>query len=576
MKQNIPSQLATITRRVVMQLSITGVTGLSLLTASVVAQEVAPGFTPGSTANQPFELLKEAVPTWVPPATEVAPSLPDWAPPTTPAEVPSVNVPDLSQRALNSFDSDVIQPPVDVEFDVLQPDFNEPLQAPVQPPAAIDQNATFGTFGVPVIPEVPESLGVPQPAIETLSPAQPLGFDSDLGPSVITNEFVSPQTSAAFAGAQGIEGFPEANLRTPVRNILSGVNTRLTPTDESVHAVGQLTLLSLSRDYRGRGRTLSSGVPNLLANGPDEGDFTGVDLSYGRRRGGGQGWEIRYLGFNPDQATDISASSPTLVYGGLAPPLNDPATFGGIIPIGIPETFGLSGIGFPGLSVADIFNDSSNHRVSRDSEFGSFEFNLLRASAGGHRLSAGSALVEFFAGLRGVSFQETTVFTGAGTQTVGFPTSAFYSSEVENSLFGLQIGGRLERPRQNGWSTSFGTRIGIYNNRIESRQSAQIQFDDGSTAVPQLLFGDDAGTPFDFTDTDNELAFLGELDFGVIYHFRPQTRARFGYRGIAVTNIADSAGQLEDSLFDIGEVSEPTAFGDLIVGGFYFGVDHAF
>ena len=574
MKQNIQSQLAIIARRA-MQLSITGVAGLSLLTASVVAQEVAPGFTPGSTANQPFELLKEAgtVPNWNPPATEVAPALPDWAPPSTPVEVPTVSVPDMSQQNL-SFDSDVIQPPQDVEFDILQPDIDTPPQgSSSRQPAINSDNATFGTFGVPAIPEIPETVSMPQQATETL----PLGFDSDLEPAVIENEFVTPQSSVAFEGSQGLEGYPgAANLRTPVRNILSGVNSHLTPNDGGVHAVGQLTLLSLSRDYRGRGRTLSSGVPNLLANGPDEGDFTGVDLSYGRRRSGGQGWELRYLGFNPDQATDISASGPTLVYGGLAPPLNDPATFGGVIPANIPETFGLSGIGFANLTVADIFDDSSNHRVSRDSEFGSIEFNFLRASAGGHRLSCGNAMVEFFGGLRGVSFQETTVFTGAGTRTDGFPRSAFYSSEVENSLFGLQIGGRLERQRKNGWSTSFGSRVGIYNNRIESRQRAEVQFDDGSTAVPQILFGDAAGQSFDFTGTDNELAFLGELDFGVIYHFRPQTRAKFGFRGIAVTNIADSAGQLEDSLFNVDEVQEPTAFTDLIVGGFYFGVDHAF
>ena len=76
--------------------------------------------------------------------------------------------------------------------------------------------------------------------------------------------------------------------------------------------------------------------------------------------------------------------------------------------------------------------------------------------------------------------------------------------------------------------------------------------------------------------TDNELAFLGELDFGVTYQFRQQTRARVGFRGIAVTNVADSAGQFEDSLFDVDSIAQPQAFQDLIVGGFYFGVDHAF
>ena len=104
----------------------------------------------------------------------------------------------------------------------------------------------------------------------------------------------------------------EPRLFTPVRNVLGTLNQGLAG-NESVHAVGQLSFLSFARDYRGRGRQLSSGAPNLFANGPSEGNFTGVDLSYGRRRSGGRGWEARYIGFDPAQASDVSAD-PTLVW----------------------------------------------------------------------------------------------------------------------------------------------------------------------------------------------------------------------------------------------------------------------
>ena len=56
MKQRRQSQLATAVRKA-MLLSVTGFAGLSVLTSSVTAQDIAPGFTPGSTANQPFALL---------------------------------------------------------------------------------------------------------------------------------------------------------------------------------------------------------------------------------------------------------------------------------------------------------------------------------------------------------------------------------------------------------------------------------------------------------------------------------------------------------------------------------------
>ena len=165
---------------------------------------------------------------------------------------------------------------------------------------------------------------------------------------------------------------------TPVRNILRGVGSRL-GANTSVNSIGQLTFLSFGRDYRTRGRQLSRGIPNLFANGPDENEFTGVDFSYGQRRAGGRGWEWRFIGFNPGRATDVAGASPQLVWGGLAPPLNDPATWpSGVINPNTPETFGLSGLGLNGVSMADIFGDAQNHRVSRDSEFGSFELNMLR------------------------------------------------------------------------------------------------------------------------------------------------------------------------------------------------------
>jgi len=358
-------------------------------------------------------------------------------------------------------------------------------------------------------------------------------------------------------------------VHTPVRNVLGSVSNRLAG-DETVHAVGQLSFLSFSRNYGDRGRQLSAGTPNLFANGPDEGNFSGVDISYGQRRSGGRGWEARYIGFNPQEASDVSAF-PTLVFGGLAPPLNQ---IPGIDP-NTPQTFGLSGIGLGGVSVGDVFSDALNHRVTRDTEFGSFEFNLLRA-AGRTRLSNNSgSVVELFAGLRGVSFSETTTFSAGAIQSPDL-SSAFYSSDVRNSLFGVQIGGRLESPLSKGWGWTFGTRVGVYNNRVESQQRSQFVLADGSQLTPVLFFGDDAGQEFDFDGKSNELAFLGELDFGVTYQFRQQTRARVGFRGIAISNVAIASGQFEDSLFDASLISEPQASDDFIVGGFYFGVDHAF
>ena len=421
--------------------------------------------------------------------------------------------------------------------------------------------ASSSAPGVPTAAPIPEATTSPEPTALLKQ---------------IDDTVAAPQSTEAVDGESSDEDGNDACLeddtagsarwRTPVRNILGTALFRLKG-DDGVNAVGHFSLLSLARDYRGDGRALSSGIPNLFANGPDEGDFTGFDIGYGRRRKGGKGWELRFLSFNPDEAVDIAGSSPTLVWAGVTDPLVNPNT---------PAFSGLSGIGVGAVSMADVFDDAVNHRVIRDSQFGSVEFNLLRASAGGAKFSCGNSMVEFTGGLRAVSFDESISFAAGATSAAGFPSTATYTSEIENELFGLQIGARLERQFTKGWGYTFGTKVGIYNNRISGNQRAEFRFSDGSVATPQVLVGADAGTGFDFSGTDNELAFLGELDLGVIYQFSHRARARVGYRGIAVTNVAAAATQLESNLFDVEAVAEPKAWDDLIVGGLYFGVDYGF
>lgn len=573
MKLNNQSQLSRISRGVKIA-SIGGLIGLAFIANPAMAQDEAP-------ADSPFSFIPEAsksvlgLPSADTTSDEAPGNLGIWSPPTTPVEpAPEWSPPETQ------VEPETLEPATSSMIQASAPNSVELEEAPpaTTPESAVESTASALSEAAET-PQIPDTAAIP--SLDEPEVSSPLDFpeDEQLGipdpsaefDSVVKDESIvdSPgqpagiATEEPFAIGRPVVNFP---FRTPVRDALGGVSSILGG-DQSVRATGQLTFLSLSRDYRGKGRILSNGVPNLLANGPDEGAFTGVDINYGRRSSNGRGWEMRFFGFDPGSASDVAGSNPSLAWGGVVAPFPD---------FSITETVGLSGIGFNGISMSDVFNNAGNHRVTRDSEFGSFEFNFLRASAGGQRMSCGNATVEFFGGLRGVTFNETIAFAAAAPQVTGLPRSASYLSEVKNNLFGLQIGGRLERQQANGWGYTFGSRVGIYNNRVESRQHASYQFDDGSSATPQILFGDDAGRNFDFDGKDNELAFLGELDFGFVYQFRPQVRARVGYRGVVITNVADGAGQFEENLFDADAVAEPKAFGDFFVGGLYFGVDYAF
>jgi hypothetical protein len=396
------------------------------------AQESEPkSFTPGSIPGQPFPQTEHSV--------RVAST--EWSVPVTEAEAISWEPPQtLAQESPSDLIENTISDPPFPLTDELPIDVSEAAKSVVEQVSSSINDTTEATEAaldnseasqliedVPAIPDTP-AFELPDPVTEPVE-----DLEENFGLSVIAEGSSEPEgvattesscepcssPAAGIGTGRSYLNAPVPQLFTPVRNILGGFSSRLAG-NESVHAVGQLTLLSLGRDYRGKGRLLTNGGPNLLAIGPDEGDFTGVDISYGRRRAGGKGWEMRYIGFAPESATDVSSGAPFLVWGGLTPPLNDPATWGGTVPNGLPETFGLSGLGIGGLNMGDIFNDAQNHRVTRDSEFGSFEMNLLRATTGGTRLSCGNSTVELFGGLRGLAFNETTTFTAGGTQAATF------------------------------------------------------------------------------------------------------------------------------------------------------------
>jgi len=263
-------------------------------------------------------------------------------------------------------------------------------------------------------------------------------------------------------------------------------------TSASRNRVFGFNVLSMSRANFNDSRAFDAGLSSGRITLEDTG---GLELFMTTRNGNGTGWEVRYFG----------------LFGGSE---------------SISETL------FPTGASASLTRTGDVHNV---------ELNYLR-QAEGPLAGLGLSLNEVIFGVRYFQFNDGLSFNS------NFSPS--FSQEAENSLFGLQIGRRLEKQFAYGIGFVGTGKLGIYNNRINSS------------------FENDFGTTF--TGSRDDVAFLGELDLGLTYTFKPNVRAKLGYRAIAATELGIAERQSTVG----GSPSHVTdSDGDIYIEGGYIGIE---
>ena len=310
---------------------------------------------------------------------------------------------------------------------------------------------------------------------------------------------------------------------------------------------------SFARDYED-GVLLSQNPSGdrLFTDDADEGDFGGYGVSLARRQCNGKGFELRYWAFNPSASArldgaQVAAQLPSLVYLEHQPSARD---------------------------VLSIYDSATAHVVERDTDINNFEINLLN-NGGYYQTRRGrSAHFELVGGLRWFQFDERLAFTALG-DTAAFPlaTETFtYRSEVENDLWGLQLGARNELCFTNRLRGFFGVSAGVFNNRIRTRQN----FADANGVGAVLTDGPSSGRVFDYSDEKNDVAILGELDAGLTYQLSQRTRARFGYRTLGVAGVALAADQIPVDFRRTDRIQRANSNGSLLLHGGYAGLEFCF
>ncbi|MEM7456742.1 MAG: BBP7 family outer membrane beta-barrel protein [Planctomycetota bacterium] len=306
-----------------------------------------------------------------------------------------------------------------------------------------------------------------------------------------------------------------------------------------------LSALYFQRDYED-GRFLSSdgAGARYYSDDADHGTMNGIEASLTRRGCNGYGWQMLYWGI-PQEDVQIQSA---------AGPLTSQLT-------------GLDQVYFGAADVYSIYNAGTVHTFARSSEINNFELNMLR-NAGRFGDCGQCGTYEFIAGFRYFNFDERFNFS---TDYPGStPPTLDYDIEVENQLYGFQVGGRREycKGRMN---FGLGTNVGIFNNRAESNQSIIS----GGGAYPTYIAGPNAGTDFNFNDRKNDVAIIGQIDASLIMCISERARARIGYRALGVSGVALAVDQIPYDFTDVQKLESVNTNGELMLHGGYFGIEIA-
>ena len=270
-------------------------------------------------------------------------------------------------------------------------------------------------------------------------------------------------------------------------------------------------------------------------------------------RANGNGWEARYFGLYPDNASATLTGAQVSAVG----------------------LRGFDRLGFrQGTPVSDFFAAGTSQTVSRDTDIYNVEFNLLRNGGRFCTRRGRRGNFELLAGFRYFEFDEDFRYSTAdGTTPIDYRLNA------DNTLLGGQLGCRGEVCLSNRLRGAGTIKTGIFNNNVTTNQ--RITNPDQSvfaTVDPLLPNGTASGNVrnFDYSDEKNDVAFLSEIDLGLIYQMSAKSRFRVGYRAIGVAGVALATDQIPYEFNNPVSAGRANTNGDLLFHGGYFGTEYCF
>lgn len=279
-------------------------------------------------------------------------------------------------------------------------------------------------------------------------------------------------------------------------------------------------------------------------------DWTGGwEVTIGRRFGCDTALEFTYWG------TDLFEGSQLQIAQAQATGLLNTALDFGTLALG-------------GTSVNSLYATSANgaHLLTRCSETHSFELNLVHDftpycavdTCGRMRPWKASGLV----GVRHFQLNDCMLYaTSQDNESFDYDANeAYYRVRTENTLTGVQLGGRFDYLLGScrRWSVWASPRVGLYGNHIW-QNSATYNIN---------------GEAFNITSTKSDVAVVGQLDVGVDWQINCRWRAFAGYRVVGFAGIAQPEDQVPQFMEDAAGIAAVDSTAEMILHGGFAGLEY--
>jgi Putative beta barrel porin-7 (BBP7) len=325
---------------------------------------------------------------------------------------------------------------------------------------------------------------------------------------------------------------------------------------------GSVGALYMTRD-RSSSYTFSFGTGNEADQRTDVQDAamdwqTGFDVRFGRYFNC-QKNAIEAVYWRLNSSTESTQTTSADVTGNLNGILNwNSLTYGGATA----DNYVNVGVGNDGI-----------HRLSREYSFENFELNLWQLGNSGFsgKCARSQLRTNWLVGLRYFQFAENLWFESDADDTAitYADDELFYNIDIENRLFGFQVGNEAEYGLTDRLSTSLGLKMGAYVNQIEHLSEIG-----GNLGIATINNGTFNGQAFFVDNSKQDIAFLGELNLGLSYALTHRWTTTIGYRALAITGVAMPADQIYSDLRGINDVADIDSSRALILHGGYFGAEY--
>jgi len=250
----------------------------------------------------------------------------------------------------------------------------------------------------------------------------------------------------------------------------------------------------------------------------------------------------------------------------------------------INSTIDFGDLTYNGASANNAFQNAEFQRVQDSFSFNSVEANLVGNSwnggpfgcgmCGGCNSRGGSPWgFGYIAGFRYLNFSERFLFSSdpTGFAINGDPAELNYLVQVNNNLFGFQLGGGLSYCVTNRLTAYAIGKAGIYDNHVTALQRVY-----GTLGNAIINNGPNAGQDFVVRTAGREtLGISGQFDLGGRWAITNSWSANFGYRVLGLAGVATSDVNVQRSQFhDVDGIATVQRTGSFLLHGLFAGATY--